>query len=305
MKKIGVVGLGIMGQPMAGHLLNAGYEVFVYNRTASKAEPLIKKGAKVCGTPAEVAQHCDAVVVMVKADAEVEAMVAGSNGLIAGARPGLIILNSSTILPQTSKRLAQEVAAKGVIMLDCPVTGSGVQAKEAKLTFMVGGDKATFDKCLPLFLVMGKQAFYMGESGAGSYMKLANNSLMAINLLSLAESLTMAYKSGIDPELFLQVVNGGGARSAVAEAKIPKIINRDFTPAFGTAMLAKDLGLIYELAKELQIPTPVMASVREMIHMAVVKGYGDEDVCSVIKCYEELAGVEIKRAGNYKSPAQV
>ncbi|HWR45686.1 NAD(P)-dependent oxidoreductase [Sporomusa sp.] len=295
MKKIGVVGLGIMGEPMAEHLLNAGNEVFVYNRTACKAEHLAMKGAVVCSTPAEVAQHCDAIVVMVKADAEVEAMILGANGILEGAQAGLIILNSSTILPQTSKRVAQLAAEKGIIVLDCPVTGSGIQAREAKLTFMVGGNREAFEQCLPLFNVMGKQAVYMGESGTGSYMKLANNSLMAINLLSLVESLTMAYKSGVDPEMFLEVVNGGGARSAVAESRIPKIIKRDFVPAFSTSMLYKDLGLIYELARELQVPTPVLASVREMIHTAVVKGYGDEDVCSVIKCYEELAGVEIKK----------
>jgi 3-hydroxyisobutyrate dehydrogenase-like beta-hydroxyacid dehydrogenase len=295
MIKIGVIGLGIMGQPMAGHLLNAGYKVFVYNRTISKAESLAEKGACICKSPAEVARHCEAVVIMLKADAEVEAAVLGADGIIEGAQPGLIIMNSSTIMPQTSKRLAQEVAAKGITMLDSPVTGSGIQAREAKLTFMVGGNKDAFERCLPLFTVMGQQAFYMGESGTGSYMKLANNSLMAVNLLSLVESLTMAYKSGVDPEMFVQVVNGGGARSAVTESRVPKIINRDFTPAFGTAMLYKDLGLIYELSKELGVPTPVLAAVREMIHTAVVKGYGDEDVCSVIKCYEELAGIEIKK----------
>lgn len=295
MQKVGVIGLGIMGKPMAGHLLKAGYDVFVYNRTASKATSLVEEGAHLCTTPAEVAQNCEAVVIMLKADAEVEAAVLGAGGIIEGAQPGLIIMNSSTIMPQTSKRLAQAVASKGVIMLDSPVTGSGIQAQEGKLTFMVGGTKAAFEQCLPLFEAMGQQAFYMGESGTGSYMKLANNSLMATNLLSLAESLTMAYKSGVDPEMFVQVVNGGGARSAVTESRVPKIINRDFTPAFGTAMLYKDLGLIYELAKELDVPTPVMAAVREMIHTAVVKGYGEQDVCSVIKCYEELAGIEIKK----------
>ncbi|MBP1764873.1 MAG: NAD-binding protein [Firmicutes bacterium] len=295
MKKIGVIGLGIMGNPMARHLVNAGYQVFVYNRTASKAEPLIAKGAHLCGSPAEVARNCEAIVVMLKADAEVEAAMRGTGGILEGAQPGLIVMNSSTIMPQTSKCLAQAAAQKGILMLDSPVTGSGIQAQEAKLTFMVGGDRTAFEQCLPLFKVMGQQAFYMGESGAGSYMKLANNALMATNLLSLTEALTMAYKSGVDPEMFVQVVNGGGAKSAVTESRVPKIINRDFTPAFGTAMLYKDLGLIYELAKELAVPTPVMAAVREMIHTAVVKGYGDQDVCSVIKCYEELAGIEIKK----------
>ncbi|SDD49201.1 NAD(P)-dependent oxidoreductase [Sporomusa acidovorans] len=295
MKKIGVIGLGIMGKPMARHLLNAGYELYVYNRTASKAESLVKSGARLCNNPAEVAKHCEAILIMLKADAEVETALTGTNGIIEGAQPGLIIMNSSTISPHTSIRLAKQVAGKGITMLDSPVTGSGIQAQEAKLTFMVGGDKKAFEQCLPLFNTMGQQAFYMGESGTGSYMKLANNALVATNLLSLAEALTMACKSGVDPEVFVQVVNGGGARSAVTESRVPKIINRDFTPAFGTVMLYKDLGLIYDLSKELSLPMPVMAVVREMIHTAVAKGYGEQDICSIIKHYEELAGIEIKK----------
>ncbi len=292
---VGFIGLGIMGLPMARHLLDAGYQLTLFNRTAAKAEPLLAKGAKFVSSPAEVARSSDVTFIMVKADAEVENIVVGENGILSSAKKNLIIVNSSTVAPGTSKRLARIAGDHGVIMLDVPVTGSGVQANEGKLTFMGGGDKAAFDRCMPLFMAMGKQAYYMGESGAGSYTKLASNTMLAINLLSMAEALVIAFKAGIDPELFLQVANGGGSRSGMAETKIPKIVNRDFKPAFGTAMLLKDLGLANDLARELEIPVPVMSLVRELIKMAVAKGYAAEDVCSVVKCYEEWAGVEVKK----------
>ncbi|MFZ5945439.1 MAG: NAD(P)-dependent oxidoreductase [Bacillota bacterium] len=295
MKKIGFIGLGIMGLPMAGHLLKAGYEVTVYNRTMVKAQPLIEKGAKLAESPVEVAQKSETVIIMVKADAEVEEAIFGQNGIVKGAKPGFVIINSSTISPNTSIRLAAEAAKAGIDILDAPVTGSGVQAIEAKLTFMVGGKKELFERCLPLFTVMGKQAFYMGESGKGSYTKLGNNVMLAINLLAVSEALTLIYKAGIDPEVFLQVVGGGGARSGMAETKIPKIVKRDYKPAFSTAMLVKDLGLASDLAKELQVPAPVMSIVKEILQIAITKGLSDEDVCSVIKCYEEWAGIEIKQ----------
>jgi len=294
LKKIGFIGLGIMGLPMASHLLKAGYEVIIFNRTMSKAQPLVGIGAKLVGSPGELARESEAVIIMVKADAEVEEVIFGQNGILEGAKPGFVIINSSTISPKTSIRLAAETAKAGVEMLDAPVTGSGVQAIEAKLTFMVGGNKDVFERCMPLFTVMGKQAFYMGESGKGSYTKLGNNVMLAINLLAVSEALTLIYKAGIDPEIFLQVVGGGGARSGMAETKIPKIVKRDYKPAFGTAMLAKDLALASDLAKELQVPVPVMSAVKEMIQIAVAKGFSDEDVCSVVKCYEEWAGIEIK-----------
>jgi 3-hydroxyisobutyrate dehydrogenase-like beta-hydroxyacid dehydrogenase len=232
---------------------------------------------------------------MVKADAEVDNIITGENGILTAARKGLIIVNSSTVSPNTTKRLAKIVEDAGMIMLDVPVTGSAVQANEGKLTFMGGGDKATFDSCMPLFLAMGKQAYYMGQTGAGNYTKLASNTMLAINLLSMSEALVMAYKSGVDPELFLQVVNGGGSRSGMAETKIPKVVKRDFKPAFGTAMLLKDMGIVTDLSRELELPMPVMSVAKEMLRMAVVNGYGDEDVCSVVKCYEQWAKVEVKK----------
>jgi 3-hydroxyisobutyrate dehydrogenase-like beta-hydroxyacid dehydrogenase len=286
MKKIGVVGLGIMGFSMADNLLKAGYPLCVHNRNPARAKELVERGAVACATPAEVAACADVVVVMVKADQDVEEVVMGEHGLVKGARPGLVILNSTTILPSTSRRLSAAVAALGIDMLDCPVTGSAPQARDAKLAFMVGGRKESFELCKPILLAMGKAAYYLGESGTGSYAKLANNTMYAINLLSFVEAVSIASKGGIDPELFIEIVGQGGAKSAVSEAKLPKILDRDFSPAFSLAMMNKDLGLVSMLTGELGVATPVFAAVKAVLGQALERGWGDEDLSSVVKLYE-------------------
>jgi 3-hydroxyisobutyrate dehydrogenase-like beta-hydroxyacid dehydrogenase len=290
MKKIGFIGIGIMGEAMAANLLKAGYEVCVYARKAGKAQALAALGATVAATPAEVAAQSEAVVVMVKADADVEEIVMGKAGIVVGASPGLYILNGTTILPSTSKRLAAAVAARGIVMLDCPVTGSAPQAKEGKLTFIVGGDAAAFEACKPVMLAMGKAAFHLGASGSGSYAKLANNAMYVINLLSFVEAVSIASKSGIDPERFIEIVSLGGARSAASESKLPTILARDFSPAFSLAMMNKDLGLVKELAAELGVTTPVFDAVKAVMGQALAKGWGEEDLSSVVKLYEEANG---------------
>ena len=295
MKKVGVIGLGIMGFSMATHLIKAGFELYVYNRTAGKSKPLEELGAKRCDTPAEVARHSEAVLVMVKADADVRDVVLGANGIMKGAKSGLIVLNGSTIMPKTNIEVAQELAKAGVDMLDCPVTGSGTEAKIAKISFLVGGKKEIYEKCLPLFNAMGKISFHMGEIGTGSYMKLANNTLFVMNMLAVCEALTIAVKSGIDPEMFLKIVSVGGAQSAAADSRIPKIVNRDFAAAFTLNFMYKDMGLINQLTTDLGVCTPVLGVVKEMIHAAVLRGNGNDDVCGMIKWYEEMAGVEIKK----------
>ncbi|MFC0471310.1 NAD(P)-dependent oxidoreductase [Halalkalibacter kiskunsagensis] len=295
MKKIGFIGLGTMGLPMAGHLLNNDYEVIAYNRSRNKADSIEKQGAIIASSPEEVAKKSEIVFTMLTADQAVEEVILGEKGIIKGAHAGLIVVDSSTISPNTSKKVADILLNKGIEMLDAPVTGSEPQAIEGILTFMVGGKKEVYEKCEPLFYVMGKQAYYMGENGSGSYTKLANNTMGAINLLSFSEAITMAAKSGVDPELFIQVVSGGGARSGMMDNKGPKILNRDFSPHFMTDLIYKDLGLAADVAKELELPTPVLSLVKEMFQMARAKGYGAEDMSAVIKCYEELAGIEVKK----------
>ncbi|WP_160723583.1 NAD(P)-dependent oxidoreductase [Bacillus sp. USDA818B3_A] len=293
--KIGFIGLGTMGLPMAKNLLKNGYELTVFNRTKEKMNDLKREGAITAGSPKEVALQSDIVFTMLTADAAVEEVVLGENGIIYGAHPGLIVIDSSTISPSTSKKMASALSQHEVEMLDAPVTGSEPQAIEGILTFMVGGKKDIFEKCMPLFLAAGQGAYYMGEHGKGSYTKLANNIMSAINLISFTEAVTMATKAGIDPEIFVKVVNGGGARSGQVDNKAPKIINRDFTPHFMTNLIHKDLGLASEVAKELEVSTPVLAIVKELFQMAKAKGYGTEDMSAVIKCYEEWAGVTVEK----------
>ncbi|MDC3415938.1 NAD(P)-dependent oxidoreductase [Aquibacillus salsiterrae] len=293
MKRIGFIGLGTMGLPMAGHLLEANYPLTIYNRTKEKANKLVTQGAEIATSPQEVALKSDVVFTMLTADAAVREVILGDKGIIHGAHPGLIVVDSSTISPKTSKEAASTLAEKGVDMLDAPVTGSEPQAIDGILTFMVGGSRDIYEQCKPLFEVMGKQSFYMGKSGAGSYTKLANNTMGAINLLSFSEAITMATKAGIDPELFVKVVSGGGARSGMMENKADKVMSRDFSPHFMTDLIHKDLGLASDVAKELDLPVPVLSVVKELFQLARAKGLGKEDMSSIIKCYEEWAGIEV------------
>jgi 3-hydroxyisobutyrate dehydrogenase-like beta-hydroxyacid dehydrogenase len=293
--KIGFIGLGTMGLPMAKNLLKNGYELTAFNRTKEKMVLLKEEGAILAGSPKEVALKSDIVFTMLTADAAVEEVILGENGIVYGAHPGLIVIDSSTISPSTSKKLAKKLSEHEVDMLDAPVTGSEPQAIEGILTFMVGGNKKIFEKCMPLFLATGQGAYYMGENGKGSYTKLANNIMSAINLISFTEAVTMATKAGIDPEIFVKVVNGGGARSGQVDNKAPKILNRDFTPHFMTKLIHKDLGLATDVAKELEVSVPVLAIVKEIFQMAKSKGYGSEDMSAVIKCYEEWAGVTVEK----------
>ena len=293
--KIGFIGLGTMGLPIAHHLLKNGYELVIYNRTKEKMSGLEEKGAMIARSPKEVASQSEMVFTMLTADDAVEEVILGEDGIIDGAYPGLIVIDCSTIAPNTSKKVAEELSHHDVEMLDAPVTGSEPQAIEGILTFMVGGKKEVYEKCIDLFLVMGKNAYYMGENRQGSYMKLANNSMAAINLIAFSEGITMAIKAGIDPEVFAKMVSGGGARSAMAENKAPKVMSRDFHPHFMAQLLHKDLGLASDVAKELEISMPVLALVKEIFQIAKVKGYGAEDMSAVIKCYEEWAGITVER----------
>ena len=293
--RIGFVGLGTMGLPMAHHLLKNGYELIIYNRTKEKMRFLEEKGAMVANSPKEVASKCEIVFTMLTADAAVEEVILGEEGIIQGAYPGLIVIDSSTISPSTSRKVAEELARLNVEMLDAPVTGSEPQAIEGILTFMVGGKKEMYERCMDLFLAMGKNVYYMGENGKGSYTKLANNTMAAINLLAFSEAITMAAKAGIDPELFVQVASSGAASSRMADNKAIKVLNRDFKPHFMTQLLHKDLGLASDVAKELDISTPVLALVKEIFQIAKAKGYGAEDMSAVIKCYEEWAGITVEK----------
>jgi len=296
MKKIGFIGLGTMGLPMVKNLLKAGYELTVYNRTKDKAKGLEALGAKVVASAADVPrQGCEVIITMLTADAAVQEVVFGKNGLIEGVSAGQIVIDASTISPATSIKVATEMAKLGVEVLDTPVTGSEPQAIDGTIFFIAGGKEAVYEKCLPLFKAMGKGSVYMGANGNGSYTKLANNMMAAINMVGYIEAAVFAAKSGIDPQKFVDVVSNGGARSGQCDNKAPKILSGDFHPNFATALMYKDLGLAGDVAKEANIPLPALAIVKEMLQMAIAKGYGKEDVCSVVKCYEDWAHTQVRK----------
>nr|WP_028308168.1 NAD(P)-binding domain-containing protein [Desulfitibacter alkalitolerans] len=295
MKKIGFIGLGTMGLPMANNLLKAGYELIVYNRSMDRVKLLEGELVTAADTPAEAAARSEVVFTMLSADKAVEEIVLGRDGVIEGAASGLIVVDCTTINPATSKKLAQVLAHKGMEFLDAPVTGSEPHAVKGVLTFMVGGNKEIFDKCFPLFEVMGQKAVHVGDHGTGSTAKLANNLIAVVNMLALAEGVTMAAKAGINPETFMKVIQGGGAGSGMAEYKLPKIYNRDFTPTFKNDLMYKDLSLISAFAAENEVPVPALSMTKEFFRILLNKGLGHEDVCAIVKLYEEWARVEVKK----------
>ncbi|MCY0901658.1 MAG: NAD(P)-dependent oxidoreductase [Firmicutes bacterium] len=285
-QRIGFIGLGTMGMPMAGHLLDKGFDVTVYNRTAERATALCARGAKLAPSIEALARECDVVFTMLTADAAVKDVLLGPHGVAMGARSGTLVIDCSTIAPTTSQVVATELAERGIAMLDAPVSGSKPQAESAQLTFMVGGDRADFDASQPLFAALGKASFYMGPHGAGEHAKLAINTMLAINLLSLTEGLALAKAGGLDLALFTQVIAAGGARSGVAENKAARIAAGEWDPQFMVELLHKDLLLATQLAAGINLPLPILASVRSLLQMAMAQGYGREDMAAVFKCYD-------------------
>lgn len=292
-----------MGKPMALHLQKAGHPLTVYNRNREKAKDFEGlPNVRIAASPAEAAAQADIVFTMLTDDKAVEEVYLGEQGIVsvcsaAGSKPRIVV-DCSTIYTETSQKLAQTLAAYGVEMLDAPVTGSEPQAIEGLLTFIVGGNSEIFDECAPFFDIMGKKAIYMGGSGSGANAKIANNMLVAANLMALSESLVMIQKAGGDPGRFLEVLAGGGGRSGMAEMKGPKMLERDFSAQFMTQLMHKDLKLANRLAESLQIPVPVLSSVKQVFQTACNSGWGAEDMSAIIKCYEAWTGTVVGQKEN-------
>lgn len=289
MNKVAFLGLGHMGKRMVKNLLKAGYSTTVWNRSQEKALELAEMGAEVAESPAEAAAQADVIITMLSKDQAVKEVLLGVNGVMEKITEGKTVIDCSTVSSLTSRELFRLFAQKGVEFLDAPVTGSVSQAEEGNLVFIVGGEKEGFEKCEAIFRAMGKSWVYMGESGAGSTAKLANNTIAAINLLALVEGLSIAQKGGINLEDFIKVVLGGAAQSRMVERKAGKIISGDYTPQFSAALMDKDLGLALEMCKELKIVTPMLELTKQLLHMTVDKGHGDKDFSAVYEIYKELS----------------
>lgn len=294
MKKIAFVGIGVMGKPMASHLLQAGYDVCVYNRTPAKALELESLGASVCHSPAEVAADADVVFTMLSDEHVVREVMLGENGIATGARPGTLFVNTSTVSPESNIALGEELKALGFRFMDAPVTGSGLQAIAKTIVFIASGNKDDFGEVLPVFRAMGKDAYFAGPNvGAASYAKLCSNAMMSINMAAFSEAVVLAAKSGVDPEMFVRFCAGGGSQSAVADKKISKITKRDFSPAFRAQLMHKDTLLARALANRMKVPMPMLGLASELFMVACQEGYGNEDICALVKCYEKWAGQEV------------
>jgi len=295
MAKLGFLGLGLMGYPMARNLLRAGHSLALWSNTAAKATQLAaESGGLVCETPAEVARQSDVVFLCVGDTAMVERILLGKNGVLEGGRKGMTVVDASTISPSASCRIGETLAAAGIDFLGAPVTGSTPGAINATLTFMVGGDENVFNAVLPLLQVMGKKLYYCGGPGMGLHAKLTQNLVLSNILQAFNEGIVLSTKAGVAPSLMLDILSNSAAKCGLIEYKAPFIFRRDFTTNFSVKWMHKDIGLMLDSAEELSVPLPLTALTRQMFQAAISKGHGEADICSTINVLEEFAGVEVR-----------
>lgn len=297
MAKLGFLGLGIMGYPMARHLVQAGHEVALWSNTAAKARELAKEGkGTACASPKEVAERAEHIFYCVGDSAMSREVAIGKGGLIEGVRPGTVVADCSTISPAVSQEIGHAFAPKGAHFLDAPCTGSKPGAEKATLTFMIGGDKTAFEKAKPHFEIMGKLFYYCGGPGRGLQAKLTQNLILGNLYQAFAEGMVLAVKGGVAPDLMLEILENSAAKSGLISFKAPFVLARDFRTNFSTKWLHKDIGLALESAEAMDIPLPLTALTAQMLRAAIAKGWGDEDFAASIQVLEEWAGVQVKKA---------
>ena len=290
-ERIGFIGLGIMGKPMSKNLLKAGYEVTVYNRSNTALNALLKEGAKTAKSPKAVCAQADIVITIVTDSKDVEQVIIGSNGVIEGVRPGMIVIDMSTISPSVTKNIASILAEKKVHMLDAPVSGGDTGAKAGTLAIMVGGERAIFDRCMPVFKTMGKTITHVGSHGMGQMTKLCNQILVSVNNLATCEALLLAQRSGLDSRVMVEAVKNGAAGSWQLSNLGPKMIAGDYEPGFMIKLQQKDLRLALEAARELQLPLPALSLVHQLLTGCEAAGEGEEGTQALIKSLKRLAKI--------------
>jgi 3-hydroxyisobutyrate dehydrogenase-like beta-hydroxyacid dehydrogenase len=293
-KKISYLGLGTMGSGMASNLLEAGYELTVWNRSAEKCKPFARKGARVADTPADAARDVDLVIYMLSNDQAVEEVVFGANGILSGIKQGQIAIDMSTVLPATSLREQEAYAKRGVDFLDAPVFGSKQESADAKLWIMAAGNKAIFEKVKPVLEKLGQTVHYFGKNGNATAMKLVGNLIVALELEALSEGLVLAQKAGLDLKTVMEVVKVADFRSPLLVSNGENILKRDFSTSFALKLMLKDASLIEKFGESLESPIPALRVVEKNLASAVALGFGDENASALIKALEKAAGVKIK-----------
>jgi 2-hydroxy-3-oxopropionate reductase len=293
-KNIGFIGLGIMGKPMAKNLLKAGYNLLVYDVNPAPVAELVQAGAKAASGSAAVAAASEAVITMLPNSPDVKAAVLGAGGVLEGAKPGLIVIDMSSIAPLAAQEVAAACQAKGVKMIDAPVSGGEPKAIDGSLSIMVGGDKAVFDCAADLLKAMGKSVVHVGAVGAGNTTKLANQIIVGLNIIAMSEALVLAAKAGVDPKAVYQAIRGGLAGSTVLDAKAPLVFDRKFNPGFRIELHLKDLLNALQTAHETGTPTPFTAMAAEVMSAMKTAGKGGLDHGGLVQYFEGLAGAEVR-----------
>ncbi|MGE3384886.1 MAG: 2-hydroxy-3-oxopropionate reductase [Pyrinomonadaceae bacterium] len=287
--KVGFIGLGIMGKPMVRNLLKAGFLPRVFNRSAAAIEELFSEGAIAAVSAKAVAEASEIVITMLPDSPDVEAVVLGDDGVLAGAREGLLLIDMSTISPVVTRRIAGELERAGVRMLDAPVSGGDKGAIAGTLSIMAGGDAKDFERARPLFEAMGKTIRHCGPIGSGQVVKACNQIVVALVIEAVSEALVLGSKAGVDPQVILEVLGGGLAQNRVMELRGPTMIGHDFTPGFKARLHRKDMKIILETARELGVELPVSTIVDQMFADLLASGNGDLDHSSLLLVIEELS----------------
>lgn len=291
--KVGFIGLGIMGNPMAHNLIRGGHDLVVYDRLADMTQ-FRSAGAVIAADSADVARRAEVVITMLPNSPHVLEVVCGEGGVLEGAAEGLIVVDMSSIAPSVSQEVEQAARARGVTFIDAPVSGGEPKAKDGTLAIMAGGDEAAFATVEPLLRLMGSSVTHVGPIGSGNVTKLANQIIVALNIAAVSEAFTLATKAGVDPERVFDAIRGGLAGSTVMEAKIPMILEGNFTPGFRIELHIKDLQNALDTAHELHTSVPLTAGVMEILQTSAAADEGGLDHSGIIRHYERLSGIEVR-----------
>jgi 2-hydroxy-3-oxopropionate reductase len=296
-KRVGFIGLGLMGKPMARNLMRAGYPLTIHNRSRGAVDELAAEGATPATSPKEVAEQVDVVITCLPDSPDVEQVTLGSNGITEGGRSGLTVIDMSTIAPGVAMHIADELAERDIHWLDAPVSGGDVGAQQGTLAIMVGGDEAVFQDCLDLFQAMGQNIVHVGGPGAGQVAKVCNQIIAAGTMAAMSEALVLAAKAGADVERVIEAIRGGAARCWALEVRAPQILRRELEPGFKAYMQYKDLNIVLDAGKTYQVALPVTGTVRELYTAMLAAGRGELDTSAVVTVLEDLAHVQVRGKG--------